>query len=299
MIEVACIGFLNLEDTVYPSRQVVERAEGGAALYFSTAAALWGARVTLISRIGEDYPKSNLKRMRKAGLNIEYVKTIPGKTMAGRTIYDQDGGRTYKMYTSRERRMALTPMPGDWLVDPTAPPPMVHVSTMPPDSQIPWLETLKPEVSWVSLDTDISFVQQQREPVMQAFRLADICFLNRQEAEALFPSVGLHSLIRMIAALGPSVVALKQGGDGALIYDARVDTILHIAAVPANVLDVTGAGDAFAAGFKVGFAETKDIREAGRRGSVTASMAIEGFGAMEILDRTREEALARYQTCFT
>ena len=52
-----------------------------------------------------------------------------------------------------------------------------------------------------------------------------------------------------------------------------------VAAVPTKVVDTTGAGDAYAAGFLAGMAHGKALPECGRWGSVAAAEAISHFGA--------------------
>jgi ribokinase len=49
-------------------------------------------------------------------------------------------------------------------------------------------------------------------------------------------------------------------------------------------VDVTGAGDAYCGGFMIGLAQTGDPLEAALRGSVSASLVIEGLSALYALE---------------
>jgi ribokinase len=61
-------------------------------------------------------------------------------------------------------------------------------------------------------------------------------------------------------------------------------------------MDVYGAGDSYCGGFLVGLDQTGDIVEAALRGSVSASIVIEGTGAYYALDVLPELAEARLQS---
>jgi sugar/nucleoside kinase (ribokinase family) len=90
----------------------------------------------------------------------------------------------------------------------------------------------------------------------------------------------LWEMAESLSELGCPIVGIKRGGAGVYLWDQVSRRRFHIPAYPAHVADVTGAGDAFCGGFLVGLSETDDILEAGLRGSVSASLAIEGAGAL-------------------
>jgi ribokinase len=69
-----------------------------------------------------------------------------------------------------------------------------------------------------------------------------------------------------------------------------------VPAYPAKVRDVTGAGDAYCGGFLAGLVQTHAPLEAALRGTVSASLVIEGVGAMYALDSTPGLAEARLQS---
>src|SRR5262249_30927918 len=60
-------------------------------------------------------------------------------------------------------------------------------------------------------------------------------------------------------------------------------------------VDVTGAGNAYCGGFLVGLAETGDLGQAGRYGAVSASFALEQFGAVFPLEGLRARAEQRLE----
>jgi sugar/nucleoside kinase (ribokinase family) len=291
MVDVISVGYLNIEDTVYPGRPVVPKAPGGGALYFSAAANLWGLDVSIVSRIGENYPKRYLKDLECGGINIENILKLPGPTMAGRTSYQSNGSRKYEMYTPRKRRMELTPLPEDLNIS-EAKSAYLHLSTIPPNYQLMWAKSFRSEMNTISLDTDISFVQQDQEVLVELMSYVDVFFPNKLEAEAFFAGEGLEETAAHLRSFGLNNVVIKLGEDGAVVYSAQQK--IEVPSASADVVDVTGAGDAFAGGFIAGLMETQDIEKAGLRGAVTASMAIEDYGALHLLKKERGEAEQRF-----
>jgi fructokinase len=108
----------------------------------------------------------------------------------------------------------------------------------------------------VSLDPNYSPIiwpnyQEARQVVQDMYRYATITKPSLDDAERLFgPGHSPEAYIEEIHALGPRTVILTMGSQGALIsQEGRM--LGHVPARPVEVVDVTGAGDAFWAGFLV------------------------------------------------
>jgi len=76
------------------------------------------------------------------------------------------------------------------------------------------------------------------------------------------------------------------GGEGC--YIASKEASLSVPAFPTNVVDTTGAGDAFAAGFLAAKLRGKSLEECGRIGNFVASCCIREFGCRKGLPRREE-----------
>ncbi len=90
-------------------------------------------------------------------------------------------------------------------------------------------------------------------------------------------------------ALAP-LVALTRDSDGVTIYRKR-ERPLDVPAFAVNVIDPTGAGDSFAAGFLIRLYETNDILQAARFANATAALAIASYGAAAMPTRAQVEEL--------
>ncbi|RRJ97107.1 adenosine kinase [Opitutaceae bacterium TAV4] len=109
----------------------------------------------------------------------------------------------------------------------------------------------------------------------------DAVFANEDEIRALFPDAGpapdYGALTRRLAALAPVTAAVKIGKDGAWV--ARGTELQRIAPIPAlQVIDTTGAGDAWAAGFICGRLRGWSLAKAGALGSLLGSECVQHLG---------------------
>ncbi len=76
---------------------------------------------------------------------------------------------------------------------------------------------------------------------------------------------------------------ITRGSDGCVIVTA--DEMLTVPAVPVDrVVDTTGAGDLFAAGFMYGYTNGADLAECGRLGSVAAAEVISHVGPRPLVE---------------
>lgn len=94
------------------------------------------------------------------------------------------------------------------------------------------------------------------------------------------------------------VVVVTKGKDGSTISGKSVEKEVEVpAAMPSEVVDPTGAGDAFRAGFLYGYVRGLDLETCGKIGSVTSIYAIESHGTQEFTF-TKAEFTRRYEENF-
>ena len=109
----------------------------------------------------------------------------------------------------------------------------------------------------------------------------DILFANEAEICSLYEE---NSFGAAAARAGADVAlaALTRSEEGSLVL--HKGAAIQVPAEPAQVVDTTGAGDAYAAGFLAGHAAGRTLAVCGRLGSLAASAVIGHFGARPRID---------------
>lgn len=104
----------------------------------------------------------------------------------------------------------------------------------------------------------------------------DILFANEDEIKSLFMQENFDDAVSAISK-HVEIAAITRGENGAIII--ANDQIIKIDAEPVEkVIDTTGAGDQFAAGFLYGFTEGKPLEECGKLGAIAAAEVISHIG---------------------
>jgi len=104
----------------------------------------------------------------------------------------------------------------------------------------------------------------------------DLLFANEAEVTALYEANDFETAVELARA-DVALAALTRSEAGSLIL--RGAETIRIAAEPAKVVDTTGAGDAYAAGFLAGLTAGRDLPACGRIASIAAAEVIAHYGA--------------------
>ena len=119
-------------------------------------------------------------------------------------------------------------------------------------------------------------LRQQRSNVLDVLDLVDILIANEDEATALTGETDTTAALARLAGLVPTAV-VKRGSLGVLARSGS--THVDQAARQTAVVDTTGAGDAFAAGFLAAWLSGADPVDAVRDGQTLAAAAVGRVGA--------------------
>jgi sugar/nucleoside kinase (ribokinase family) len=128
--------------------------------------------------------------------------------------------------------------------------------------------------------SDIACIKPHRAELMAMLDLGRIDLLFANEAE-IAELAGLSGRDAAVAAIQDKVklLVVTCGADGAIAVERGRRVSVPIARIGAGIVDTTGAGDLFAAGFLAGQAKGCDLAEALRIGSIAAAEVISHFGA--------------------
>lgn len=144
----------------------------------------------------------------------------------------------------------------------------------------------------VALSLSDSFcVERYRDEFLDLIRsgLVDIVFANDAEAKALYKTDDLHAAIAALRQENRLAV-VTHGAHGSHVVKAGAITAVPASAIE-QLVDTTGAGDLYAAGFMFGLAKGRDHASCAALGGVAAAAIIQQIGARspaDLRDRLRE-----------
>jgi sugar/nucleoside kinase (ribokinase family) len=142
------------------------------------------------------------------------------------------------------------------------------------ETQLALLRRLPPEVE-VAFDPGEIYARLGVKRFIPFLKRTAFVFATEGELDTL---CGLppERAIEFLLDVGVGLVVRKMGDRGAQIIGRRLD--LYVPPHPAEVVDVTGAGDLFAAGFIGGLIEGLGLESAGRLAAWAASRGVGGVG---------------------
>ncbi len=284
------VGSLAFDDLEMPTGTFND-VLGGAATYSSLAASML-APVRVVGVVGADFPAAHLELMRARGVDLAGVEHAEGKTFRWRGRYADDLATRTTLETHLNVFADFRPK------IPTAykSTPYVLLGNIHPALQLEVLDQVeRPQL--VLADTMNFWISGEPKPLADVLRRVDLLVINDEEARELS---GIHNLVkaaRDIRSRGPSMLIIKRGEHGALLFDEQ--GIFYAPAYPLeDVLDPTGAGDTFAGGLMGYLARHGEVTPAGlRRGmffaAALASFCVEGIGPGRLLAAQRKDLTAR------
>jgi sugar/nucleoside kinase (ribokinase family) len=116
-----------------------------------------------------------------------------------------------------------------------------------------------------------------RGEFLELLKDLDILFANEDEAKALFEVEDFDDVLQALKPMN-KIAALTRSEKGCVVVRGAEVHVVDAAPVD-RVIDTTGAGDQFAAGFMYGLTHGKDLADCGRLGALAAAEVISHYGA--------------------
>jgi sugar/nucleoside kinase (ribokinase family) len=250
----------------------ISTSSGGAAGNVAAWLTRTDARSTIVSHVGDD-PAGAAIVAEFDALGVSHGDlVIPGETSGVVVVLvDSSGERTMFPDKGANSRLVVEDLPdlnsfqavyisGYALLNPLA-----------RDGVLAMIEKIKEDGLPIYFDpASVGAMKDVADKELHTwFSKMDVLLLNEEESIYLTGSVDIERALDYLLDFS-QVVAIKRGSAGAIAKARGFDSI-SLPAVAATVVDTTGAGDSFAAGFIASFSKNRDLTAALQAGAELAA----------------------------
>jgi sugar/nucleoside kinase (ribokinase family) len=278
--DVAVVGHFAIDAIRLPSRSSPFVVLGGSVTYVSFVAKRLDGSVSIISKVGGDFPEAYMWWLREEGIDLSSVtKLADAQTTRFELGYSKDlSNRTLRL-ESKAPRINVSDLPRSLRAK------AIHIAPIAGEVSYNVVKKLKDRAEVLSLDPQGLLRKIDKNGNVTAssridkrmFSLINVYKSSLDEITALTGQPDLDSAINAIHDFGVKTVIVTLGAKGAVLSVEK--TIYTIPACNSRVLvDPTGAGDAFIGGFLAEYIRQKDAYWCACVGSAAASLLIEGIG---------------------
>jgi ribokinase len=259
------------------SGQTFQMGFGGKGANQAVMASRLGARVTMISKIGQDiYGADILRNYSTQGIDASFVIADAERSTGVAVIVVDEAARNCIIVVGGANQ-GLAPRDIQ-----NAAAAIQDADILLCQLEIPLETTLK--ALQIARNAGVRTILNPAPAVAlpeELLLLTDICVPNETELEMLTGSAAsnmekVEPAARMLLNRGPGTVIVTLGGNGSLAVTAQ--ETLHVPAPIVNALDPSGAGDAFIGALGVFLAEGLPLHDAVLRANAVAALSVTRLG---------------------
>ena len=269
---------------------------GGDTSNFAIAASRAGGRVGYLTRLGDDeFGESFLKLWQREGIDVTRIVKDPDAFTAAYFI-SRKGKQHYFTYFRRDSAASrMTPgfLPQDYIAGAK----LLHVSGISQAISVSAGETVSAAIAiatsagrLVSYDPNFRpklwALDRARAVIHATCRQADLIFPSLDDARQLTGIAAPEEIARFYLGLGPKVVVVKLGAEGALL--ATADGLRRVSPYKVDAIDMSGAGDTFDGAFVAGYLAGRPVDECLRFANAAAAITTTGLGCVTPVPRFKE-----------
>ncbi len=314
------------QETILPFKHSpIINQPGGNLLYAAVGVSLWDSGVSLLSRVGRNFPQEWLVQLSSYGWDLAGVKRL-SEELDHRSFYCYEDLETISTanpidgFTAAaipfpkeligyhpppdtiDSRVHPTPfslkasdIPADYL-DATAahlcPLDFLSHTLLPPILRHGHLSTITMEPASGYMHPTFLDSLPGLLGGISAFLPTETNALSLYQAR----STDLLEISESLAAAGCEIIVIQRGNRGCLVYDHRNHTRWIVPAYPSQLVDPTGANDSFCGGFLAGYRQTYDPLEAALHATISRSFCVESSNPKHMLDVMPRLAQARLES---
>jgi sugar/nucleoside kinase (ribokinase family) len=288
MYDICCIGHITLDKVV--TAATVKHMAGGTAFYFSNAISNMPVQYKLVTALAET-EMQEVAKLRAKGIEVKALRSTHSVYFENIYAENQDN-RTQRVLQKADAFTISDLLDVDAKV--------FHLGALLADDMSTELIKALSGRAQVSVDAQGYLREVVNNDVhaidwadkKEALQYVDILKVNEHELEVLTGYTNIRDGAKILADWGVKEVVATLGSLGSVIYDDKVFYDIP-AYKPIAVVDATGCGDTYMAGYLYKRAKGAGIQQAGEFAAAMAGLKIEASGPFSGTEEDVVEMLER------
>ena len=284
--------FLSYGEKIYIDRYIL--GIGGNATNTAVGVARLGLNVGLCAEIGKDeFSRKIIEELKKENINTDFLSQTDKETSISIGLNYKDDRTLFTEHVQREHNFDFTNLQTQFIY-------LTSLGNI-------WEPTYQKVLEFKTINNvKLAFnpgtiqLEKKGKVFMDILEQADYLFVNKQEAEEIIYGKELETtaqndnqtkkLLYGLKNLGVKNVVITDSDNGSFVQDEN-NKFYELGVNQTDVVEKTGAGDAYTAGFLAAVLNGKSVDEAMRWGTLDASSVIQKIGAEEgLLTKSALEA---------
>lgn len=253
----------------------IKISPAGSAGGTAVVLAKLGAHIQSVGAVGNDTAGPLLKQLLAAeGVDVTHLRETELPTSASVLPIRSDGSRP-ALHVVGANAFAADEVPWDAVEASDH----VHIGApelLGPENVTEILQRAREHGATTSLDFLVGGDPAFAPLILPLLPYTDYVLPNAEQAIGWTESATLHVAARALGAAGARCVAITNGGDDIVVFEDGA--VIEVPIFKAEVVDTSGGGDAFSAGFILAKLRGRNSQEAARFGSATAAQVVAGVG---------------------
>ena len=255
---------------------------GGDAVNEATALRQKGHGAAAMIAVGEDAAgQLLLTALEKQQVELSYVSVMPAPFMTpvAHLIVDKEGRRTSVNSPATLLPAYVPALPKEATFKVVSLASLFRAPLDNPKTLCALAKDAKAAGAILCADTKLpTFRHLSLDDLGEVLPRIDYLFPNEKEAAFYTGKESFEEMADVFLSRGVKHVVIKAGAEGCFAKNAS--TTFQLPAIPVDVVDTTGAGDHFVAGFITGLLENKDFESCCREGLIYAAESIQQLGGV-------------------
>ena len=260
--------------------QEYTEACGGSAANTIVGLARLGCSVGFLGKIADDHEgQLQVDCFQKEGVNTDgIIHSSKGKSGVCLGFVDRKGARALYINPGVNDFIEFREIQAPYITDTQ----FIHLSSFVGEKSFraqKKLMSFLPDTVKVSFDPGSLYAQKGLSAIEPIIQNSFVMMPNTVELKLLTGETSIPEGAQKLIEMGVQIVAVKMGDKGCYVSNGEEKMTLQPYKVP--VVDTTGAGDAFDAGFLYGLVHNRTLEDCGKLGNFVASRSVMKMGARD------------------